>query len=240
MKDEKKQDKGLSLHSDLVNEVMGEIPHWIVQWGAMLMTVVMLVLFIGGYIIYVPEYIDVPYIVKGKATPLAVRSPASGILYYTAKDSTMCDSQQKIARVHSSEGDSIVATFKRGLFFSNILYQNNSYISKGDTIGWVEPTVSGVPSILVEIPSEYISKVKVNQTVLLSHNGTKEITSARIEAISHIVTGDIFLARIKVEDKLKEDLRLLRNQDGGNARILIERQRLIRKLSVFNKTFTPK
>ena len=65
MEEEKKIfiDKGLSLRSEEVNEVMGNVPHRVFRVGTFLIICIVALLVVIGYMLQVPSYIEVPYIV---------------------------------------------------------------------------------------------------------------------------------------------------------------------------------
>ena len=53
-------DKGLSLRSEEVNEVMGTVPHRIFRVGTFIIICIIILLAAVGYILQVPSYIEVP------------------------------------------------------------------------------------------------------------------------------------------------------------------------------------
>lgn len=55
-------DKGLSLRSEEVNEVMGNVPHRVFRIGTFIFICIVALLVAIGYTLQVPNYIEVPYI----------------------------------------------------------------------------------------------------------------------------------------------------------------------------------
>ena len=50
--------KKIELRSEEVQEVMGQIPAWIVRWGITLLFVVVLALLVGSYFFIYPDVIE--------------------------------------------------------------------------------------------------------------------------------------------------------------------------------------
>lgn len=53
----KKQQIDMAMHCDEVQEVMGEIPSWIVRWGITVIFAIVVTLIIGSYFFYYPDVV---------------------------------------------------------------------------------------------------------------------------------------------------------------------------------------
>lgn len=53
----KKQQIDIAMHCDEVQEVMGEIPSWIVRWGITVIFAIVVTLIIGSYFFYYPDVV---------------------------------------------------------------------------------------------------------------------------------------------------------------------------------------
>lgn len=53
----KKQQIDIAMHCDEVQEVMGEIPSWIMRWGITVIFAIVVILVIGSYFFYYPDVV---------------------------------------------------------------------------------------------------------------------------------------------------------------------------------------
>jgi hypothetical protein len=53
----KKQQIDMAMHCDEVQEVMGEIPSWIVRWGITVIFAIVVALIVGSYFFYYPDVV---------------------------------------------------------------------------------------------------------------------------------------------------------------------------------------
>lgn len=226
------KDKGLSRRSGEVNEVMGEIPHWITRWGMVLMALVLIGFGFGMYVVKVPEYTGVSYVIKGGATPAAQTVPTGGVLSALAQDSVSVSIRQAVAHVLTPEGDSPVVGNAGGCFRRNLLYKEGMEVVKGDTIGWILPVKASAQTILLKIPAAISEKVRKGQAVHLILPDGKDFISGQIQVLAGVAMNGYILAEVRLSGGCPFPA-ALHSQTEGSAKILVGRQRLIDKLSLF-------
>jgi len=91
MSEEKKKHKEVELRSEEVQEVMGQIPAWIVRWGITLLFIVILVLVIGSCFFRYPDVIETEM-------TLTSREPIASIV---------ARSSGKISRLRVADGETV-------------------------------------------------------------------------------------------------------------------------------------
>lgn len=234
MEEEKKSpiDKGLSLRSEEVNEVMGAIPPWIARWGMVLMALILLGVGIGAYTFTVPEYLEVPYIVKGSATPIAQLSPSGGILRNLADEQARLHEGQPVATLRTQGRDTLVKANATGSFNRNLLYPAGTRVTAGDTIGWVTPPQKMAQTILLKIPASGLDKIHIGSVVHLMWIDGKAFSIGQIQAVAAVPTGNVFLAAVRLQEDSASQPPAIGLPPTGRAKIVISEQRLIDKLSL--------
>lgn len=223
-------DKGLSMRSEEVNEIMGDVPHWLTRWGMVCMLVILLGFGIGAYTFTVPEYVEVPFIIKGGSRPIANVSVADGKLVSLIADSGSVEQSQQIALFQTPHGDIPLSSPVSGLFRRNLLYHIGENIEKGDTIGWTLPWQAGKIFVLLLIPEDKASKVSKGQVVLLMKADGKDFVRAKVKGMATVVVGEIMIGVVEAEEALPRALMAL--QGEGRAKILVSKKRLIDKILV--------
>jgi len=88
---EEKKHKKIELRSEEVQEVMGQIPHWILRWGIMILFIVVLMLVVGSYFFRYPDVILTKMTLTGQ-------SPAAQIVARTSG---------KMATLYVADGDHV-------------------------------------------------------------------------------------------------------------------------------------
>lgn len=224
------KDKGLSIRSEEVNEVMGTIPHWIMRWGIALIGFIILIFGIGAYTFTIPEYIDVSFVIKGYAEPIAQFAPSNGTLLNLAKETSFANIHQTIAQIRTQDGERIVMANTAGRFYHNLQYKNSSMVSAGDTLGWIIPPIKTNPIILLQIPVAKGLKIRVGQQVLLIQTDKKDYVVGRIQTVAGVSTGSMLLAEVVLTNKPSQFDNLY-IQGSGKAKVIIGEIRLIDKIA---------
>lgn len=75
---EEKIHKDVELRSEEVQEVMGQIPHWILRWGITILFIVVMILVIGSYFFRYPDVITTEMTLTGQSPTAQLVARASG------------------------------------------------------------------------------------------------------------------------------------------------------------------
>lgn len=70
----------IELRSEEFQEVLGDVPHWILRWGITVLAVIVFILLIGSAVVKYPDVISAQIILTGSIPPAAVTAHASGKL----------------------------------------------------------------------------------------------------------------------------------------------------------------
>ena len=225
-------DKGLSQRSDEVNEVMGAIPSWIARWGMALMVIILMGLGIGAYTLTIPEYLEVPYFIKGTSPFIAQICPTNGTLIAIAKEHEHCHSHDSIATLETQNIRFPVAANANGIFYQNLIHPIGTYVFAGDTIGWVKSSKRVKQTLLLQIPNIKSNKVKVGQTVHIMQLDNQTFIIGRIHRISAVSIGTNIIAEVVLNDTTPNSF----YPDygcNGQAKIIINQERLINMINCF-------
>ena len=223
-------DKGLSMRSEEVNEIMGDIPHRITLWGMVLMTLILFIFGIGAYTFTVPEYLEVPYFIKGTLPHIAQISPADGILITIAKEKEHCHKHHPIATLETQDRHLSVTASADGHFYQNLIYPIGTYVSAGDTLGWIKWSHKVKQSVLLQIPTTKRNNIRKGQTVHIMLIDNQTFIIGRIHRIAEFPIGTTTIAEVILNDTTSQT-KYLDYARQGRAKIIISKQRLIDKLS---------
>ena len=229
-KEEKIMVKGLSVRSEEVNEVMGDVPHWLTRWGMACMLIILLGFGLGAYMFRVPEYLDVSFVVKGGKEPAANIAAVDGKLTSLIADSSLVLPNKEIARIQTDWGDSIIFAPTSGIFRRNLLCHKGLHITKGDTIGWTIPRRAAETFILLSIPESSATKVHKGQTVHLMKADGKDFVKGKVRRISPIPVAGQLMAEVELSESNPQ--LPLSLQSRGLAKVLVNNMRLIDKIVV--------
>lgn len=174
MEEEKKIliDKGLSLRSEEVNEVMGKVPHRIFRVGTYIIICIVAILAVMGYLLQVPTYMEVPYIVSGNRPSVGIVSKNAGIVMFRY------DRPQEV-----KEGDTIAAIMNDGEHFyyisptsgiieNNFLYTTGDNITGGETLARIMPHEHPNYKIVLSIPLNIKPRISRGMSIKFSTNGS--------------------------------------------------------------------
>lgn len=92
------EEKASMEHSAEVQEIMGQVPHWILRWGLALLFSIVLLLLAGSYFMQYPVVVNAPFTLTtvNSPAPLVVNRP-SRIQHWLAQDGELVNAEQLIA-----------------------------------------------------------------------------------------------------------------------------------------------
>ena len=125
MEEEKKIsiDKGLSLRSEEVNEVMGNIPRRVFRVGTFTIICIVALLAVIGYMLQIPSYIEVPYIVSGNTLSVGIVSKSDGVVIFRYNQPHNIEMGDTIATIMKRNESVYCVSPIKGMVESNFLYQ---------------------------------------------------------------------------------------------------------------------
>ncbi len=224
---EKKQQtvmyKGLSVRSEEVQEVMGEVPHWILRRGMMLPAVVVLLLAAGCYCFRYPSYAELEYVLKDGPRPVSIIAGHDGIVRYVRKTPGNVRKGDTIAVLTEGDTSTCFLSPANGMSENNLLYSSGERISKGDTLGRILVSRARKPEVLLHIPRNQVSRITDGMEVRLYGGGTDYVKGRIVQTARIPDAAGIFLARVETE-KSPENL-----APTGKAKIRVDNKRLIEK-----------
>ena len=97
----------MDLRSKEFQEVLGEPPGWLLQWGITSIVGIVLVLFTLGYFLKYPETISAPIRLETSNPPLEIAAPALGRLTDILPEETFVASGTLLGRISDNSGDYI-------------------------------------------------------------------------------------------------------------------------------------
>lgn len=229
MEEEKKIfiDKGLSLRSEEVNEVMDNVPHRVFRVGTFLIICIVALLVVIGYMLQVPSYIEVPYIVSGNASALGIVSKNAGTVMF------------RYNQLHTiKEGDTIATVMKdnervyyispiSGMVESNFLYTTGDNITSGDTLARVIsrelPNYRLILKVSRNIKSEIKSGMKIKIT---TEETTKENATGYIKKVSVIPDeANCYNAIVEMPISIVQNI-----PSSGKVRVLYQKENVFMKI----------
>lgn len=174
MEDRKNIDKGLSLRSEEVNEIMGEVPRRIFTVGIIILSCIVVILVAVAYILQVPSYLEVSYIISGKTQSVGLISKDAGTIMF------------KYDQPHDiKEGDTIVTVMRyqgqevtyytspiSGIAENNFIYVTGDNVTNGDTLARIIPRELSRYRLILKIPSNIKPEIKTGMKITLTMKET--------------------------------------------------------------------
>lgn len=189
MEEEKKFliDKGLSLRSEEVNEVMGKVPHRVFRVGTFIITCIVALLAVIGYVVQVPGYIEVPYIVSGNTQSIGIVSKSAGIVMFKYNQPHDVEVGDTIATIMKGNENVYYISPISGMVESNFLYTTGDNIASGDILARVISHEYPRYKLILKIPLNMKSIVKSGMRIKFTTEGVmKENAVGYIKKVSVI------------------------------------------------------
>lgn len=192
MEEEKKMliDKGLSLRSEEVNEIMGKVPHRVFRVGTVTISCIVALLVAIGYLLQVPGYMEVSYVVSGNTLPVGIASKDAGIVMFRYDQPHPVETGDTVATIMKGNERVYSVSPISGMIENNFLYTTGDYIASGDTLARVIPNASPRHKLILKIPLNMKSKVKNGMRIKFATEGeTAENAVGYIKKVSVIPDG---------------------------------------------------
>lgn len=237
-KDNIETDKGLSLRSEEVQEIMRAMPPGIRRWGMLALGLIFLGLITGSWFFRYPETLQVPCEVMPGISPVEIPAPASGVISILTKDSAVVQRGDTLATV-GSEGQKVaVMSTVKGIVRQDVRLTLGVAVTEGQNIFYLIPKGQSEVRCYISIPAEDISSVRVGQEVHLSLSPFPEdrygTLTGKVAVIAALPdSANRFLARIELSIPLKTTAGFYISIDypmKGIAMITLNNKRLLSKV----------
>ncbi len=175
MEDKKKDliDKGLSLRSEEVNEVMGKVPHRLFGVGTAVIICTVVFLAVTGCLLQVPSYMEVPYVVSGNTPPIGIVSANAGTVTFRYDRPQEIKAGDTVATVVTKDNECFYCTSPiSGIVESDFLYVTGDNIAKGDTLARVVSRGLHNYKLILKIPQDMRPKVGRGMKIKFTAEGT--------------------------------------------------------------------
>jgi multidrug resistance efflux pump len=135
----------IEIHSDEVQDIMGNIPHWIIRRGTMVVFAILISIFIGAYVIRYPEIISGSIVLTTSSPPVDLIAKSAGAIEKIfVEEGTKVESGTFIAVIQStanwedvlrlknilkkiSQSDSSIKEYKRLSFHLQLGENQNAF-----------------------------------------------------------------------------------------------------------------
>ena len=173
MEGEKKNiiDKGLSLRSEEVNEVMGKVPHRIFRVGTFIIICIVALLATIGYMLQIPSYMEVPYIVSGYKPSIGIVSKNAGIVMFRYDQPHDIEAGDTITTVVKGDESVCYISPISGIVESNFLYATGDNITSGDTLARIISHESPNYKLILKIPLNMKPEIKNGMRIKITTEG---------------------------------------------------------------------
>ena len=225
-------DKGLSLRSEEVNEVMGTVPHRIFRVGTFIIICIIILLAAVGYILQVPSYIEVPYIVFGNTPAIGIISKNAGIIMFRYNQPHDIEVGDTIASITKDNKSFYYISPTNGIIESNFLYVTGDNISSGDTLARIISHESPNYKLILKIPLNIKSEIKSGLRVKFTVEGaTTENVVGYIKKISVIPDeSNCYNAIVEMPISIMQNL-----PTSGKAKIHYRTENIFKKILATKK-----
>lgn len=229
MEEEKKIsiDKGLSLRSEEVNEVMGNVPHRVFRVGTFIFIFIVALLVAIGYTLQVPSYIEVPYIVSGNTSAIGIVSKNAGIVTFRYNQPHNIKEGDTIATILKDNEKVYYISPISGMIESNFLYTTGDNIASGDTLARVISRELPNYRLILKISRNIKSEIKSGMKIKITTEGTTiENAVGYIKKVSVIPDGtNCYNAIVEMPISIIQNL-----PKFGKVRILYKQENVFTKI----------
>lgn len=229
----------LNVRSDEVQEVMGNVPHWILRWGISLVAVVCLLLIAGSCFFRYPEKISTEIHLKTSPPAVYISSSFSGTLRdIYVENGDIVNEGQVLATLncHLNTNESIIASPINGIvnFISD--YSIGCNVSEGSPLFGIVPLDAIYFMGTMYVDSSEIGKIAKGQQVIVRFysESSADLMKGDVKSISYCPNKD---GKYLVE--VNFPINMAMRQAGfcptrlptiGQAEIIVRDKRLIENL----------
>ncbi len=169
------KDDKIELRSEKVRSIIGQIPSRIVRFGTGVISIIILLLFIGGYLFKYPIILNIPVNISSTPEAVLIKVKDNGTIFYIHKnDGQKIKKGDSIAMLSSDTSDlkvknKIINSPIDGKLLLNYKYSN--WLSKNSIIAAIIPIAIESYYIQTLIPYEYFSSIHMGQLVKVELDG---------------------------------------------------------------------
>lgn len=236
------KDKGLSLPSNEMQEVLGPIPCKITYIGIIIFSLIILFVFICCTILKVQNKIQTNVIISYMVSPVEIHATENGSLFLNNLDNKMNVSEkQLLAQIIEKDTFNIISPISGTLETSTPLIQYK-HVLKGEKLFTILPEKQSSPIAYGFLNSEQLHHVVVGLNIdIVPTQFPKEkfgVIRGKINSISIVPNSDgLFYFDIKLYDGLKTstslDIPLLPNMKCV-ASIILSEETILQKIFPIN------
>lgn len=229
MEEEKKIsiDKGLSLRSEEVNEVMGNIPRRVFRVGTFTIICIVALLAVIGYMLQIPSYIEVPYIVSGNTLSVGIVSKSDGVVIFRYNQPHNIEMGDTIATIMKRNESVYCVSPIKGMVESNFLYTTGDNIVNGDTLARVISHENPNCKVILKLSHNIKPEIKCGMKIKInSEQTTPECAVGYIKKVSVIPDGtNCYNAIVEMPISIIQNL-----PKFGKVRILYKQENVFTKI----------
>ena len=229
MEEEKKIsiDKGLSLRSEEVNEVMGNIPRRVFRVGTFTIICIVALLAVIGYMLQIPSYIEVPYIVSGNTLSVGIVSKSDGVVIFRYNQPHNIEMGDTIATIMKRNESVYCVSPIKGMVESNFLYTTGDNIVNGDTLVRVISHENPNCKVILKLSQNIKPEIKCGMKIKINSEQTMtECAVGYIKKVSVIPDGaNCYNAIVEMPMNIIQNL-----PKFGKVRILYKQENVFTKI----------
>jgi len=204
----------LELRSTEVQEILGQIPSWIVRWGIGLIFLVVAAFMIGSFFFRYPEVIKAPIVITTENPPSYALAKSNGkITELYVEDKQLVNPGQKLLMIENPANSNDVFEIKSKLSdFQNFLQDFDTlhyfWPDKNYLLGEVQPYFSG----FLRNYKDYISFLRIDYYKRKVKLAKEELEKYRI-----------YYNRLYIQrNLLEEELEIIVEQTGREKKLFME------------------
>jgi HlyD family secretion protein len=148
---EEKKEREIELHSDEIEEILGNPPGWILRRGIFVIGIVLAVLFVGTFIFHYPDIIQAPVVITSENPPSLVVARSGGrIMSFIVKNNQQVTRGDYLAVLENPSDYSSISNLKKFFLKAD---------SAGNTLPDLEPE-SETLTHLGDLQEPYLAFIK--------------------------------------------------------------------------------
>lgn len=239
MADVKTTDKGLSVRSEEVQEIMGPMPHWILRWGIMLVSIILIGMGVGCWFFHYPDLLQTECIIMPVHKPDLITAPEAGrMAVIKVKNGDSVNRGDTLGLLKTTTETIPVITPQTGIIEVDVGIIPDCDVARSQTLYQIV-NKSDIPLLcLIRIPQEKEATLPKGQTITITLPEYPEKEFGHITGhISQIALmpdeKGFFTARVDLPVPLKTTTGKqinIKYAIKGTAKIMLKDRRLIEKI----------
>ncbi len=197
------------VHSEEVQEIMGNIPGWIIRWGLSVVFAVFVLIIIGSWFFSYPEVVTAPLVITTYNTPAVLKTKTGGKI-----DRLLVSNEQVV------KAGEMIAVIENTTNYNDLLMLEKEFMHLREPVNWDSVVCSAGFSetyMLGELQNQYVNFLKNSKQ--FCHYLNQNHLPLKIKLLEKQIEkqNEIYSKQLQQLKYKTEELELARNSFGRDS-----------------------